>query len=477
MNRRLISCFAASLVFFAASADAQDWPRFRGPNGSGVSNSAAKLPTEFGPSKNLLWKTDVPFSRSSPVVGGSRIFLTAIDGEKLIVLALDRDTGRQIWRREITRPRATPVYKANDGASPSPVTDGKNVYAFFPDLGLISFDADGKERWRLLLGPFNMFYGMSGSPILAGNTVLMLCDARTQPFLLAVDAASGKIRWRKERSKEVRFEGYTTPLLYEPKGGGQQAIILGANRVDAYAVSDGEHLWWVRGLAYFPIGSPALMNETLVVSTYGSDTPEYPAWEELVKMDADGDGKLTRPEIIKNQEMHEHFGAVDVNGDGFMDRTEWDPFRNGGLGKYGMIGVKLGGRGDLTASAIAWHEKKTYPGMTTPLVYHDVLYIVKTGGIIASSDPQTGKVFKVERSKEALGEYYASPVAADGKIFFISAEGKVTVVRANPEWEILAVNALDEECYATPAIAGGRIFIRTRNALYSFGESTKTAAK
>ncbi len=472
-NKPIVSI--ASIMFLTAGVAAQDWPRFRGPNGSGVSDSRAKLPVEFSATKNMAWKTEVPFSRSSPVISGARVFLTGIDGEKLIVMALDRDTGKQIWRRDIVRPRATPLYKANDGASPSPVTDGKNVYAFFPDLGLVSFDASGKERWRLPLGPFNTFYGLSGSPILAGSTLLLVCDARVDPFLLAVDSATGKVRWREER-KELRFEGYTSPLLYQPKGGRQQVIVLGANRVDSYAVSNGEHLWWVRGLAYYPIGSPALLNNTLVVSTYGSDVPEYPAYEELLKEDADKDGKLTRPEVIKNHEMYEHFGAVDVNLDGLVDRAEWDSFRMGGIGKYGLVGIKLGGRGDLTATGLAWHEKKTYPGMTTPLVYRDVLYIVKTGGIIASSDPLTGKPFKVDRSKDALGEYFASPVAADGKVYFISEEGKVTVLRAAPEWEVLAVNALGEECFATPAIAGGHIYIRTRNALYSFGESAKTAA-
>jgi outer membrane protein assembly factor BamB len=309
---------------------------------------------------------------------------------------------------------------------------------------------------------------MSSSPILAGSTLLLLCDARLKPFLLAVDTATGRMKWRVER-KEIRCEGYTSPLLHEPPGGPQQVVVLGANRIDAYAVSSGEHLWWVRGLAYYPIGSPVLGQDVLVASTYGSDAPEGPSWEEMLKMDADKDGKLTREEMKSLAEMYEHFDGVDMDGDGFLVRAEWEPFRMGGIGDYGLIGVRLGGRGDLTATAVAWRETKTYPNMPTPLIYRDVLYIVKTGGIIASFDPATGKSFKVGRSQDALGEYFSSPVAGDGKIYFVSENGKVTVVKAAPQWDILAVNDRGEDTHTTPAIAGGRIFIRTHKALYAFG--------
>ena len=130
------------------------------------------------PQKNLVWKTALPFARSSPVVTADRVFLTATEGDKLITLALDRKTGKIFWRRDVVRARHMPIYKANDGASPSPVSDGKNVFAFFGELGLIAYGPDGKELWRVPLGPFNSFYGMGGSPVLAGNTLVMVCDQR-----------------------------------------------------------------------------------------------------------------------------------------------------------------------------------------------------------------------------------------------------------------------------------------------------------
>src|SRR5229473_93542 len=149
-------------------ASAEDWPRFRGPNGTGVSETTG-LPVEFGPDKNLAWRREIPFGRSSPIVTKDRVFLTAIDGEKLITLSLDRATGRTIWRREINRNHTHKVFKGNDTATPTPATDGANVYAFFPDLGLVSYAHDGNERWRSPLGPFESFYGVSASPIIHGG--------------------------------------------------------------------------------------------------------------------------------------------------------------------------------------------------------------------------------------------------------------------------------------------------------------------
>src|SRR6185503_13362994 len=140
-------------------AATNDWLQFRGPNGTGVADGPT-LPAQFGATKNVAWKASVPFGRSSPVVTADRVFLTGSEGDKLVTLALDRKTGKMLWRRDVQRARQMTIYKANDAASPSPVSDGKNVYVFFAELGLISYGPDGKERWRVPLGPFNSFYGM-----------------------------------------------------------------------------------------------------------------------------------------------------------------------------------------------------------------------------------------------------------------------------------------------------------------------------
>ena len=138
--------------------------------------------------------------RSSPIVVGNRIYLTAVDGDKLITLALDRQTGRTIWRRDVARDHTNKIFIGNDTSTPTPASDGENIYTFFPDLGLISFDAAGEERWRIKLGPFDSFYGLSSSPVVQGNTVALVCDQRNGSFALAADKDSGRIRWRRSRS-------------------------------------------------------------------------------------------------------------------------------------------------------------------------------------------------------------------------------------------------------------------------------------
>jgi hypothetical protein len=209
----------------------------------------------------------------------------------------------------------------------------------------------------------------------------------------------------------------------------------------------------------------------VVASTYGSDTPAGPTFDEfLKKLDSNHDGRLSPEELRAEKEMADQFGAFDYNSDGFIDRNEWDRMRNGAVGKYGLVGVRLDGHGDVTSTAVAWHEKKTYPGVTSPLIYQNVLYVVKTGGIIGSMDPITGEIFKIDRTKDAIEDYYSSPVAADGKVILVSENGKVTVLKAGRQWEVLAVNDLAEECHTTPALAAGKIFIRTRSALYCFGK-------
>jgi outer membrane protein assembly factor BamB len=470
MNMKLPFLIATLLLIAAGSStyaqtSTNEWLQFRGPNGTGVADGVA-LPAEFNSTKNIVWKTQVPFARSSPVVTADRVFLTASEGDKLSTLALDRKTGKLLWRRDVVRARHMPLYKANDAASPSPVSDGKNVFAFFGELGLISYGPDGKERWRVPLGPFNSFYGMGGSPVLAGNTLVMVCDQRAGSFVVAVDARNGKVLWQKSRTN---YEAYSTPAIYKPKDGPAQVIILGSYTVDAYSLDKGERLWWVSKIGAYPKGVPVLGTDMVYVTADGGEEPFLPPFDEILKGDSNKDQRIQREEVKSNADAYDHFGWLDSNNDGSIERAEFDFVRNSTTSGHGVTAVRLSGSGDLTSSNVVWRVKKSYPSIPSPLIYRGVMYLMKEGGIVTSLDPASGQVLKHGRTPDALEEYYASPVAADGKIFLVSASGKVTVLKADAQWEILAMNDLDEEVWATPAIAGGNLYIRTRNTLYSFG--------
>lgn len=186
-----------------------------------------------------------------------------------------------MWQRMIVRERAAEIYKANDPASPTPVTDGTNVYAFFADLGLVSYGPDGNERWRVPLGPFNSFYGVANSPILVGDAVIQLVDARTDPILTAVHASTGRTLWTVKRPTTV--EGFSTPVVHTPERGPPEILVLGSHRLDAYSAENGETLWWTGGLGYLPKGVPVVGRGFVVVSTSGSERPSFPPYSEVLQ--------------------------------------------------------------------------------------------------------------------------------------------------------------------------------------------------
>jgi outer membrane protein assembly factor BamB len=221
------------------------------------------------------------------------------------------------------------------------------------------------------------------------------------------------------------------------------------------------------------VGTPVASGDNIVVSTESTSEPWMPTFEAtLDKYDKDKDGRLSKEEFSLDKELGEHFGWIDTDGDNFISAAEWNFSRSMGIGEFGAVAIKPGKtQGKLDAQAVSWRFKKNLPFIPAPLVYQDVFYMVRDGGIFTSLDAKTGALLKEGRSREALGEYYASPVAADSKVFIASTEGKVSVIKAGGEWEVLRVNDLGEEIHATPALSEGRIYVRTHDSLYCFGAS------
>jgi outer membrane protein assembly factor BamB len=457
------------LIGAASRADAQ-WSRFRGPNGSGVDSSAG-YPVEFSPSKNVAWKTAVPYGQSSPVVVGTRLYGTASDGDRLITFSLDTRTGRELWRREVRRERPQNAYKANDPASPTPAADASGVVAFFPEFGLVAYNNEGQVRWTSRLGPFKNFYGMAGSPIIEGGTVVLVCDQLSKSFIIALDRATGRLRWKTARPGITI--GWSTPMVLRPDATRAELIVLGSTRLDAYDLATGASRWWLPVASAGAMGTPLVNGDTLMISTLGSNEPEMPTFDSmLAKYDKNKDRRLSFEEFRGDPDLGEHFGWVDENDDKFIVVEEWNKTRSFDVGEWGAIAIRPGNaRGQLEPSSVRWRLQKNIPYIPAPLLYQDVFYMVKTGGIITSVDPATGNILKQGRSSAALGEYFASPVAADGKVFLANTEGKITVLKAGAQWEVLAVNEIGDEVNATPALSDGRVYVRTRGAVYCFSAS------
>ena len=461
---RWIVLFGIFLQTFTTSG--AEWPRFRGPNGSGVSQ-AAGLPVEFGPKKNLIWRVSPPPGGSSPIVARSRLFLTGYDDKRLLTSCFNALTGKLLWRREVERSRTDRRTAPNDAATPSPVTDGDNVYVLFPDFGLLSYAADGRERWRVPLPSFNPPHGMATSPILAGDNVILAADQVSGSFVAAFRASDGKLAWKKPRPALVG--GYSTPIVYETPGATPQVLVSSPLELAAYSSATGEKLWSADRMGVMPISGPVIGNDLVFVNN--AAVPPFHDLAITFKADKNQDGRLT-PEEFPDPAFREAVLSIDRvygNGDGAIDAPEW----NGALklmqGMNALVALRPGA---LVAqeSRERWRVTKGLPDVPSPLFYKDVLYLVKDGGIMTALDPKTGAVLKQTRLQGALDKFFASPVAADGKIYLTSESGKIAVVTASPELNLLAVNDLGEECHATPAIANAGIYVRTREALYFFAK-------
>ena len=211
---------------------AEDWSRFRGANGSGVSQDVG-FPTNFGPDRNLIWRTPVRPGKSSPILTPRHIYLTGFDEGKLFTQCFDRKTGKLLWERAENRPRAEVGNTLNEPAAITPVTDGENVYAFFADFGLISYDAAGKVRWKTPLGPFTNTMGLAASPILAGDAVVLVADQQDDSYIAAFDRRSGAIRWKTPRQEK---DGWATPLLFRPSSTAAQILTVSRGQLAAHGV-------------------------------------------------------------------------------------------------------------------------------------------------------------------------------------------------------------------------------------------------
>ncbi len=463
-----------SILVLAAAASAADWPQFRGPQGTGIAEGNA-LPTRFGEDVNLLWKTDLPPGHSSPVLAGDRIFITAYEGEKLLVLAVERSSGEVLWIREAPRPRRESYQPTHGPASPSPVTDGENVYVFFGDFGALSYDAQGNERWRHPLGPFRNGNGHGSSPILADGKLLIVCDQAIGSYLIALDATTGEAIWKAERPEITR--GYGTAGIFRPPDGQPQVIVPGAYRVAAYDLETGDELWWVTGFAWQLKCVPLFDGDTIFINGWeiGGDPGqqrETPSFKEvLAEQDRNGDGFLSREEARDERLKRDHsWNEHDLDGDNRLDERDWYFYAARRAPLNNLVAIRPGEfRGDITKRAVLWRYTKSLPNTPSPLLYRGTIYLVKDGGIFSSIDPTRGSAYRVDRLRDAIDKYWASPVAGDGKIYTISEGCMISAIETGADWSVLATSSLDGTCFATPAIADGHLYVRTVQAMYSFG--------
>ncbi|HXJ58960.1 MAG TPA: PQQ-binding-like beta-propeller repeat protein [Verrucomicrobiae bacterium] len=413
---RFLSVFIPTVLSAKAALGASlasDWPEFRGSTGQGM--VSGNLPLEWTTSRNVAWKITVPGQGwSSPVLSGERLFLTTAVKESaklsLRVLALDPETGRQIWDVEVfavEAGKAPGIHTKNSNASPTPLLAGDRLYVHFGHHGTACLDKSGKILWRSDVLKYPPVHGNGGSPVLVGSALIFSCDGATNPFVAALDKHSGKVLWKtaRETSAKKKFS-FSTPLVISVNGQ-TQIISPGSGAVCAYDPADGHEIWRVR---------------------YG-----------------EGYSVVPRP----------------VFGAGLL-------FISSGFDRPVVMAIRPDGHGDVTDTHVAWSLSKGGPSTPSLLLVGEDLYVVSDGGIASCVEAKTGRV----RWQERLGgNYSASPIHAGGRVYCTNEEGTTVVLKAGAKFEILATNALGERTLASPAAADGALFIRTENHLFKIAKA------
>jgi outer membrane protein assembly factor BamB len=412
--RLCVLLLLAATPAVAAPAPRDEWPEFRGPTGQGHT-TATGLPIEWSAEKNVVWKQPVPGTGwSSPVVGRGRIYLTtALPGPgstpSLRTLCLDAGDGRVLWNTEVftaAESREQTIHQKNSQASPTPILAGERLYVHFGHHGTACLDLAGQILWRNPDLGYASVHGNGGSPALVGDRLIFSADGSASPFVVALAARTGEVVWKVARTADAKQKFSFATPLLITVDGRPQLIAPGSGAVSALDPADGRELWRVR---------------------YGG-----------------GYSVVPRP----------------VFAHGLL-------FIATGYNRADLLALRPDGEGDVTDSHLAWRTTKGAPLTPSVVVVGDELYAVNDAGIASCWDARTGTVHWQERLE---GNYSASPIAADGKIYFLSEDGVGTVVRAARTFEKIATNKLGERTLASYAVADGALFIRTATQLYRLGQ-------
>jgi outer membrane protein assembly factor BamB len=476
MKTLIVAVTLAAIAAVASGAETkQAWPRFRGPNGAGVAESA-RPPVQIGPDKNVKWKVQAPGGLSSPIVAGDKLVITAFDGSKLLTIAYNRADGSEAWRAAAAASMIEPFHNVEGSpAASTPATDGERIVSYFGSCGLVCYDLSGKELWKYEMPPAATAgnFGSGTSPIVDNGIVVLVRDELKAPQIVALDLASGTPIWEKQRQSTV---SYSTPVVWETSAG-KQVVAAGHARMIGYDLKSGEQKWSLNGIPSGCCASPVTADGILLFAGWspgGSDEKEFqmPKFDTLLTQhDTDKDGALSRQEAEKD--FAGFFDSQDTNKDGKVTRDEWDAIiKFMTEGKNVALALAPGGSGEQADSRILWKKTaaKGLPYVSSAIAYRGQYVMVKDGGIVTAYDLTTGNEVYQKRAV-AAGTYYASPVAANGNLYFTSLnDGIVTVLKAgaaNPE--VVAENPpLGERVAATPAIADDTLYIRTVEHLYAF---------
>lgn len=411
---------AAALLAIQSLAWADNWPQFRGPNGT-FATQGRDLPVEFGKDKNLIWKFDLPgHSAATPAIWDDHIFVCTPEGEQVFLVDLDR-AGQERWRRELgSGNRKLGFNGKNNFATSSPVTDGKHVWQLIGTGDFVCFDFAGKQVWKINLNeaitPYKTGFGIGFTPLLYKDALYLPFLHQGESFVVAIDKSTGAIKWKTPRTtiaEDESKDAYSSACVMQYPDHAE-IVICGADLANAYDSETGQEIW-----------------------SHGDINPQ------------------------RNKTLRIVVSPVADSERIYVSSAKRGP----------VYAIRGGGHGDVTSSHRQWTCSEETPDVPTPAVADGLVYLLRENGVMSVLDAATGEPYYRQRFAQGTGAFSASPVVADGKVFLASEGGLVVVLAAGKEFEKLAETDLGELIMATPVVIDNRIYIRTEKALYCFGKS------
>ena len=491
--RRACALGGLLIGLLAGGADlrADDWPQFRGPNSSGISATRHPLPVEFSDKKSVRWSAEIGDGVGGTVVAANRLFVAGMTADETVTLfAFDVRTGKSLWRRDWPTGHLAEIHEINSYASSTPAADAEHVFFYFSTLGLLAVDArTGEDVWRQQLPvPFFVFkWGPAVSPVLYRDLVLFCQDDDLYPAIYAFDKATGKLRWKDDRLEMA--VNYTHPVVCTAAGR-DDIVVAGTGLLIGYEPASGRRRWFAKTLLRNIKTTPVAIGGVVYISVQSGGIANQ--WLSAVDQAATGnsDGKLSKTEVqafmgetpIPEAFFKKTFDRGDLNHDGFLEGAELDVaflhpdnfagarFSAENSAEEFILAVRGGGEGDVTATHLLWkHATKHTDHVVSPLVLDSRMLLVKEGGVTTVFDARDGHPLRSPKRIGNGGNYFASPVYGDGKIYIAGENGSVVVLNNGPTYEQLAINDMGESIIATPAIAEGCLFLRTRANIFCIG--------
>lgn len=489
---------------FCAGGEPAHWSQFRGPNGAGIL-AGSKPPLEISAGQSA-WKTAMPAGKSSPVLWADRVFLTAVEGNRLMTIAIDAGSGGILWKQPAPEVPLERVHRVNSVAASTPCADDSGVYVYFGSYGLLCYDHEGREQWKKPIPTPKSMYGVATSPILHNQLLILVLDddanlegsSLSRSKVVALDKGTGEPVW--ETPRPYNRGVWSTPMIWEHDTG-VELVVPGNGRAYGYEAATGQEKWHVSGFAREPIAVPVASDGLLYISVSMQggrgdlELDPEPFWAAMLAFDSNGDGRIGRDEITQYFTMpfrpelpvdHPGFGLPlpadpeqrhkrqsdifnwrDRDRDGFWTKQEFTADMSVGYGQPSLVAIRPGGHGDVTESHVIWNLRRGIPEIPSPVFHSGRLYLARAGGVLSCVRTDTGKVIYQERIG-ASGQYSASPVIANDHLYLCSERGVVTVAKCGDEFKVTHQTDLDVPVAATPAMDRDSLYIRTENALLAF---------